>query len=322
MWQRVSTDGCQLKVGDVFKVGRYTVVVSQVCLTGEPQVPKLQALEDDDDPVSVSACLCMPELRANRTRTANMFQALEEDDFLSACEQNQNESVPSCRICLEAALEADSDSEMQGDPTLIQAPCSCKGSTGMVHISCLEHWLSLRYGLVDLREDGQYLSFEPPCCEICKTELPVEVSVGSGPDAHQASLLRGLPQVRPPFIVLSMPESKSTPYGQSLIFAPSHSDAVLKIGRSAGAELRVADDVSVSRIHATVALTEGTFVLKDNGAKFQTLIQPTGPVLLTPLQTGSDKGVGTKLQMGRTVLDVTLLDERDASRGKGNRTHS
>jgi len=92
MWQRVSTEGCQLKVGDVFKVGRYTVVVSQVCLAGEPQVPKLQALEDADDPVSVSACLCMPA---------------------SACEQNQtqSESGPSCRICLESALEADSDSD-------------------------------------------------------------------------------------------------------------------------------------------------------------------------------------------------------------------
>lgn len=182
---------------------------------------------------------------------------------------------------------------------MIQAPCLCRGSLGRVHISCIRKWLGMRYGLEERGGNGQYFSVKPPCCDVCKNEFPVMVSIG----AKKVSLLPGLPKVATPFLVLSIPrrrgEDSSRPHGERFIFAPSESGAVLKIGRGRDSQLRV-DDVSVSRVHANVTLVDGAFVLKDNNAKFQTVIRPTKPQVLSQAEPLS-------LQMGRTVLSMALL---------------
>lgn len=269
--------------------GRYKATVAQVCLTGEAQIPKLSAVEDGDEAVMVPRFECRPPSELPTK------QVLE-----------RSESIPRCRICLGDALDEAPGVEVS---PMIQAPCHCKGSNGTVHISCLERWLATRCGLEDLRRDGQYFSFNPPCCEVCKTELPVAVSVNAGLETEQVSLLPALPSIAPPFIVLSMPRSKAKPFGERYIFAPSQNDTELKIGRSHDAQLRV-KDVSVSRIHATVTLTNGAFVLKDNGAKFQTAIQPAkSQIRLPPIQACKLDHLDTasKVQVGRTVLDMMLL---------------
>jgi pSer/pThr/pTyr-binding forkhead associated (FHA) protein len=288
MWQCISSVGDSLKAGDVFRIGRFKVTVLQVVLSGPPRVPKLSALADSEDPVPVSA-----------------FTWISGTDV-----QRDDDDVRRCRICLGDASETDGE-----EGPIVQAPCLCKGSNGYVHISCLGNWLNTRYGLSDRANErsgeakGQFLSFKPPCCDVCRTEFPVMVTVGTGPDAKEASLLPGgLPHVAPPFIVLSIPrsrgEDKSRPFGERLIFSPSQSDATLKLGRSAECQLRV-DDVSVSRVHATVQHAQGAFILKDNGAKFQTTIRPTGH------QSLIDRGEPLAVQSGRTVLAMAYFDPSD-----------
>jgi pSer/pThr/pTyr-binding forkhead associated (FHA) protein len=286
-----------LQEGDVIKFGRYKATVAQICLAGEHQIPKLSGVKDCDEPISIP----------------------QNASILAGEELARSDSMPRCRICLGDALDETPGEEQSA---LIQVPCLCKGSNGMVHISCLERWLAPRCGLEDLRGDGQYLSWTPPCCEVCKTELPVTVPVSAGLEADKVSLLPALPPkvwlrclpglaadkvfIAPPFIVLSMPKSDARPFGERFIFAPSQDNTELKIGRSNLAQLRV-KDVSVSRLHATVTLTNGAFVLKDNGARFQTALQATSSqIRLPPLQD-----TVSKVQLGRTVLDMKLLAPLD-----------
>jgi len=285
----VDDHGCQLQEGDVIQFGRYKATVAQVCLTGEAQIPKLSAVEDCDDAVMAPSFACRPgsELPTK--------QVLE-----------RRESIPRCRICLGDALDETPGVE---ESPMIQAPCHCKGSNGIMHISCLERWLATRCGLEDRCGDGQYFSFNPPCCEVCKTELPVAVSVNAGLETEQVSLLSALPCIAPPFIVLSMPRSEARPFGERFVFAPSQNDTELKIGRSHDAQLRV-KDVSVSRLHATVTLTNGAFVLKDNSSKFQTVVRPAkSQIRLPPIKACKLDHLHTasKVQLGRTVLDMMLL---------------
>ena len=54
-------------------------------------------------------------------------------------------SAVKCRICID-------------DGDLIQSPCNCIGSVGLVHVTCLEEWLSTS----NTRE-----------CEICKHDIDV-----------------------------------------------------------------------------------------------------------------------------------------------------
>lgn len=289
MWLVVGPEGRNLFTGDVFRVGRLPISVMQVCLTGEPQIPELSKVE-----------LC-----EGTAPVANV-------SLLSRPQSPRSTSVPMCRICLEevsdeGAASPDYEAEM-GEGAMMQAPCLCKGSNGMVHISCLRQWLGTRYGVQNVGGTGQCFSVKPPVCDICKTEFPVTVSPDGG--VQKVALVPGLPLIEPPFIVFSMPRSfgddKSRPHGERLVFAPLVDPSVpLKIGRSHDNQLRV-PDVSVSRQHATVTFSEGAFSLKDNDSQFLTTIRPRKPLVLRGSQ-----GAPLAVQIGRTLLSAALLDEDD-----------
>lgn len=267
----VGRHGCTLKTGDVLRLGRFSATVEQVCLTGQPQIPKFSATADSESAIPV---------------------ALVSQSSLAG-----PDSEPKCRICLGTFEETDEE--------IIQAPCLCRGSTGRIHRSCLGQWLSMKYGLADLKDDGRYLSYKPPCCEVCKTEFPHVISVGPG--AEQIPLLQGLPNVSPPFIVLSIPrsigEDKARPFGERICYAPAQSADALSLGRSKDCHLRL-DDVTVSRVHATITFVDGAFVVKDNDTRFSTLIKPTEAELLP-----NSSSEPLEVQMGRTVLALSLLED-------------
>merc|ERR1712087_549058 len=120
-------------------------------------------------------------------------------------------------------------------------------------------------------------------------------------------LLPALPQVEPPFIVLAIPRSqtasdRSRPHGERYVFAPGRNadTAKLRIGRTRECELRISD-VTVSREHAGVTYENGQFILRDNGAKFKTLLLPRGPEPISSQKMS--------VQAGRTLLSFSMFPE-------------
>jgi len=313
MWLNVGAEGYRLQAGDLFKIGRYKITIRQVCLEGPPQVPSYSSSHDEGtaplrvittgdttDPPVCRICLggldtpaATPE---NSKRSQNPFRMDADGEDPANEEFEEAPRSPS----KEPAKEDDDD-------PLISAPCLCKGATRLVHLGCLKNWLDVRYS-VSIK-DGCYYSFKPPGCEICRTEFPVTLHrTDLNPaGAEPVSLLKSLPAVEPPFLVLSIPRGsgedvRTRPHGERFIFAPGDSGRTLSMGRSSQAELRV-QDVSVSRVHAIIAFHNGAFVLRDNNAKFQTLVLPRGPEQLAD-QTKEPLSV----QAGRTVLSFALLN--------------
>jgi pSer/pThr/pTyr-binding forkhead associated (FHA) protein len=274
MWKCVDEEGQALEEGDFIRVGRHKFTVLQIFLTGEPQIPRLDAGGEDDDPVAVTQCVAVP-----RSTTS--------DSPLSS-----PSSSARCRICL-GEMGEEGDEELG---PMIQAPCLCKGSNGRVHMKCIGDWLAMRRGI---RREGDNLSFDfkPPSCEICKTEYPVMIRIGDGEDARDVPMI-SLPEISPPFIVFDQPSSSGE--RKRFVFVPSEVEQVFNIGRGHQCQMRISD-VSVSRVHSFVSFAEGAFVLRDNGAKFQTCIRPKGQQVLDGEKT-------LKVQMGRTVLQVALLE--------------
>jgi len=283
MWLGVGASGHPLKEGELIKLGSFTLSVRQVVLEGPPQVPSFSSHKDPE------CAMVRQEVRS------------------------PGGSEVYCRICLGGPGQEDDDDDAEDVGPLILAPCLCKGAVARVHLGCLRQWLKIRYSVENrmASENGAVaFSFKPPGCEICRTEYPSTFQ--DGPEDEPVPLLTNLPQVKPPFIVLSVPKSsgedRERPHGERCVFAPGdQQDAVLKIGRQRGAELRL-NDTSVSRVHSTIQFREGQFFLNDNNARFRTLVLPTRP---EPLH--AERSEPLSVQAGRTLLSFALLHDQAAS---------
>jgi len=183
-----------------------------------------------------------------------------------------------CRICL---MEGATDE----DPFI--APCSCKGSIECVHLKCLQDWTKSR---LKQSATGSYL-YKSQSCELCKAALPDYIRV----QGEQRPLVE-VPPTAPPFIVLEK-TPRNAQDAQELHVISLADGKPASIGRSNKAQVRI-DDVSMSRVHATIRFQEGRFLLEDGGSKFGTLVamKPGQPL---------DACSTVSIQAGRTVLSLS-----------------
>jgi len=181
-----------------------------------------------------------------------------------------------CRICLCAG-------SCMEDPLL--APCQCKGSIGLVHFGCLRHWVRDRLGLSN--GDAAFVIGGNPnklACELCKTPYKTTIQL--------ADKLMPLVEIDSPFIVL---ESCSDDRQYVLPIVPGK---VLTIGRDKECTLAIRDQ-SMSRVHASIELVDGRFVVRDRGSRFGTFIKIWRELLL-------DVGHQSSVQVGRTLCQLSL----------------
>jgi hypothetical protein len=186
-----------------------------------------------------------------------------------------------CRICLLEDAEDD-------DPFV--APCQCKGSIEYVHLACLRYWIKGRLNLPDA-SNGSYF-YRSLACELCKATYPTYVRIG-----QDRSPLVEVPRTQPPFIVLENMVRDSQQHSTRGLHVVSLADKMLKLGRGHESDVRIAD-VSISRCHATIRFTNGSFLLEDNNSKFGTLVALKKPRLL-------EANAPISIQMGRTVISLT-----------------
>lgn len=70
----------------------------------------------------------------------------------------------------------------------------------------------------------------------------------------------------------------------------------INIGRKKDVDVKISDDISVSRIHATLKYREDTreFILEDNKSKFGTLVLAKNGLNLRPHHAGISVQVGAE----------------------------
>ena len=83
------------------------------------------------------------------------------------------------------------------------------------------------------------------------------------------------------FIVFESINSSAVPHKVFYIIN-TENKANIRIGRGQESDVRITDDISVSRCHATIKRTnKGDYVLEDFNSKFGTLVQVQYPVFLS-----------------------------------------
>ena len=185
-----------------------------------------------------------------------------------------------CRICL-------SDSQSLANPLI--SPCNCSGTMKFIHIECLQEWLKNR---LHLKQTGYAMSYfwRTLDCELCKADFPTSIQV--------SGTLRELVEVHKPetpYIVLE--ESKRDSGGGLHVISMEEGNC-FKMGRGHECDIRVTD-ISVSRVHATIKLSDGEFYLEDKNSKFGTLVQIKQPLQLSV-------GLPISVQVTRTVITLKV----------------
>lgn len=155
------------------------------------------------------------------------------------------------------------------DPII--SACHCKGSSGDIHLKCLQVWLNSKRKVNELSNFQFNYIYKKSQCEVCGALYPDMIE-------YKGQLFPIFDFDRPQkshymvFEVLGMPSGKNF----SVVKIPD--DYTLEIGRS-NAEICV-PDVSVSKKQATLKLDLqlGELVLQDNKSKYGTHLMIQRPV--------------------------------------------
>lgn len=204
-----------------------------------------------------------------------------------------------CRICLTEGASAE-------DPLL--RPCACSGSVAAVHLECLRRWTLTRLELPEGEVD--FYTYRRPTCEMCKADYPNFVSR----HGKKEPLVRHLPTVKPPFVVLhskvKQSKNKSKEHKLSHHVVSLSKGGLAKIGRGSECNVRL-EEVSMSRWHSTIRLIGDRFVVEDQGSKFGTLLAIRGPWPVA-------RGRSVSVKVGRTLFSFALPSgEPSCSRSRG-----
>lgn len=194
-----------------------------------------------------------------------------------------------CRICLGEASTPD-------NPFI--APCACDGSMKHIHLQCLREWLKSK---LSVRESGAVItySWQQLQCELCKENLPESVRCGADYedllDFHKPEIAYLMLED----LNMTHPDSEKFMHVISLYESDSIRIVITKQGRGHDSEIRI-NDISVSRLHATIKLAAGHFYLEDRSSKFGTLVQARAGLVVSRTEPCS-------VQVGRTVLDFEVV---------------
>jgi len=195
---------------------------------------------------------------------------------------------PQCRICL--MDEHDSHE-------ILVNPCNCKGTSGMVHIHCLQEWINSKSKKKSVNTGVTCYYWNKLNCEVCGVSLPDFVNFNG-----QKIEITPIQRPATPYLLLERvfydksKENTQNTKMMVLIGIDSITNQI-KLGRGHECDLRE-NDISVSRFHAYIKYHNGGFTILDNNSKFGTLI-----LLRKPHRIEKRK---IAVQIGRTVLTFSL----------------
>lgn len=224
---------------------------------------------------------------AGRVRRAEMPPASYK--VMEGNQPAEENNPMACRICLMDQVDEDPINNT------ILAPCKCKGSCGYVHYQCLRQWTDSKNITTESSNPGGLKNlYKKLFCEICKHDLPFTMEIRG----EQVDMLSGDKPCNGPYIILERIEGSLE---KRALFIVSDISEETWIGRSYSNKI-VVNDISVSRIHASIKYENGKFLIFDNKSKFGTLVQVKEPIEVT-----NEKMV---IQCGKTVVAFSLKTEK------------
>jgi hypothetical protein len=163
--------------------------------------------------------------------------------------------------------------------------CLCSGSLKYLHVTCLQEWLKVKL-ITQSTDRSIHYYWKALECEVCNTTLPTSIEV-------QGSRYELVNIARPgtPFLVLERLQEESRSH-HLIKFLDTQS---VVVGRSSDCDVKLTDDISVSRTHASITRVDKGFFLQDCNSKFGTLVFSSKPLVLA-------YGDSAAIQVNRTVV--------------------
>ena len=269
--------------------------------------------------INLNEELILNNNKLNSKRKINLFYNNNNNNFNHKLLINLNSYriKPKKKLCRICYLE-----EEDSNNPLIK-PCKCTGSMKFIHINCLLHWIKTK-NLIKKINFTQSETFSIYLinnieCELCKNILPEYIK-------HKNKVFSLLNfdnfinnnNTKDDYIIFDnyLPDKNNNKYRYIVKFTKSKE---VSIGRGFEAQL-VLNDISVSRLHCKINITEkGEILLDDLNSKFGTLVLIQNPELEIL------KKFPLTVQIGRTLINFNYkknffglfsccnVDEKDTS---------
>jgi pSer/pThr/pTyr-binding forkhead associated (FHA) protein len=104
---------------------------------------------------------------------------------------------------------------------------------------------------------------------------------------------------------------KNTEYSKILHFVTLHETSKVSLGRKKDIDIKISDDISVSRHHANLIydFDNKQFLLEDNKSKFGTLVQIKRNLLVNPFQRGISFQTGGQVYTFETSRNEGSIED-------------
>jgi hypothetical protein len=195
-------------------------------------------------------------------------------DKASALSESRNSDSLVCRICLDSDVVNVDASHPDFNPMI--SPCGCTGTVGGIHLKCLREWLERNKTIKAVR-GHVILKYKKIACELCKQKFPFSIAIGN-------DIIDIVHVDRPPdnFIILETLSSgnQKEEFTKSKLFfiLNTENKEELQLGRNTSCDVRIAEDISVSREHSKIRKLSfdnpprQEYWIIDNDSTFGTLV--------------------------------------------------
>lgn len=233
----------------------------------------------------------------------NSEQPQNKDDVQSQASDETSKSALVCRICLDDQNEQLDHDDEKFNPMI--SPCNCTGTVGGIHLKCLRTWLERNKTLKAVK-GHVVIKYKKICCELCRVNFPFSVNVN-----NKIVDIIDVERPRDNFIILETLSSgnQREEFTKSKVFfiLNTENKTSLQIGRNASCDVRIGDDISVSRIHANIKKIGQEYFIEDNDSTFGTLVQVQYPIFLS---TELFRDFPVILQSGKTQLKINCMSQK------------
>jgi pSer/pThr/pTyr-binding forkhead associated (FHA) protein len=122
-----------------------------------------------------------------------------------------------------------------------------------------------------------------------------------------------IPKPPKPYIVIELMRKNTSTKGKVFHFISFGEKKKVSLGRRKDVDVRIADDISISRVHASIEYDEEkkSFILTDNKSKFGTLALVKKGVKLKPKFNGISFQIGAEVFAFETAGQSNYEDDNE-----------
>lgn len=115
-----------------------------------------------------------------------------------------------------------------------------------IHLLCLKQWLSKQIKAVS-NDFSVTIHWKPLCCEMCKALYKYRIYLD-----NKKFYTVDIPKPQKPYLVIEVMKKRAKEEGRIFKFITFRHKPIVNIGRKKDVDVKISDDISVSRLHASL----------------------------------------------------------------------